>query len=95
MRVNLTPLGGEGESDNFLLWPDGSSLVDPCPSPGCRRHRLSEPGRGARSRLVPGTPGGKHSVPPAGSDYPFVLTQSILAQFLFLSLALFLHLPCQ
>lgn len=38
---------------------------------------------------------GKHSVPPSGSEYPFVPTQSILAQFLFLSLALFLHLPCQ
>lgn len=38
---------------------------------------------------------GKHSVPLSGSDNPFVLTQSILAHFLFLSLALFLHLPCR
>lgn len=37
----------------------------------------------------------KHSVPLSGSDNPFVLTQSILAHFLFLSLDLFLHLPCR
>lgn len=71
--------------------------MDPFPAPAAGGpHCLFEPGRGLGH--VPSRPWdtrGKHSVPPAGSDHPFVPTQSILAQFLFLSLALFLHLPCQ
>lgn len=49
MRVNLTPRGWGGGSENFLLWPDGSSLVYPLSLWAWPR---------ARSRLLPGMPGG-------------------------------------
>lgn len=89
MRVNLAPRGRGLQ--NFLLWHDGSSLVCPCPPLTAGHHFLNW----AWPRARPSGTRRKHNVPLSGSDNPSVLTQSILAHFLFLSLALFLHLPCR
>lgn len=93
MRVNLTPRGwGGGQRTSSCGLMEAAWCIHVFP----RLQAALCLAEGSSSvTSPPWDTRGKHSVPPSGSDSPFALTQSILAPFLFLSLALFLHLPCQ